>query len=190
MGTNGLTSARHDVFDHSYATKYPDSFDHNTPDEVVYVGSKKLTDTININGQEMTIGKLVLSPTRTYLPIIKRIIDELKGEIQGMIHCTGGAQTKAIKFVEGVNIVKDNLFPTPPLFEMIQKESGTSWKEMYQVLNMGQRLEVYVAPDKVDILLDIAKSFQIDAQVVGYVEASANNKVTIKSPYGVFEYFD
>ena len=190
MGSNGLTSARHDVFDHSYATKYPDSFDHNTPDEVVYVGSKKLTDTININGQEMTIGKLVLSPTRTYLPIIKRIIDELKGEIQGMIHCTGGAQTKAIKFVEGVNIVKDNLFPTPPLFEMIQKESGTSWKEMYQVLNMGQRLEVYVAPDKVDILLDIAKSFQIDAQVVGYVEASANNKVTTKSPYGVFEYFD
>ena len=190
MGSNGLTSARHDVFDHSYATKYPDSFDHNTPDEVVYVGSKKLTDTININGQEMTIGKLVLSPTRTYLPIIKRIIDELKGEIQGMIHCTGGAQTKAIKFVEGVNIVKDNLFPTPPLFEMIQKESGTSWKEMYQVLNMGQRLEVYVAPDKVDILLDIAKSFHIDAQVVGYVEASANNKVTIKSPYGVFEYFD
>ena len=147
MGSNGLTSARHDVLSKEYAQKYPDSFDSNTPKEVVYIGSKKLTDKIDIDGEQMDVGKLVLSPTRTYLPIIKAILEEFSGQIDGMIHCTGGAQTKVIKFVDKVHIVKDNLLAIPPLFQMIKEEAATDWREMYQVFNMGHRLELYVKPE-------------------------------------------
>ncbi len=184
MGSNGLTSARHDVLAKEYAKKYPDSFDSNTPDEVVYIGSKKLTDKVDIDGQKIDVGKLILSPTRTYLPIIKAILDEFKGQIDGMIHCTGGAQTKVIKFVDKVHIVKDNLLPIPPLFQMIKEESDTDWKEMYQVFNMGHRLELYVDPAIADRIIEIAKSFNVAGQIIGRVEASDEAKVTISAPDG------
>jgi len=188
MGSNGLTSARHDVFSKIYSEKYPDSYDHNTPDEVVFIGNKKLTDTIDIEGQQIPIGRLVLSPTRTFMPLLNEVFKTLKKEINGIIHCTGGAQTKVLKFVDNVHIIKDNLFDTPPLFELIQKESGTDWKEMYQVFNMGNRLEFYLPEQHAQTIIDVAKSFNIDAQVIGHVTASPTNKLTIKSPYGTFEY--
>jgi phosphoribosylformylglycinamidine cyclo-ligase len=190
MGSNGLTSARHDVFTKEYAQKYPDSFDKNTPEEVIFIGSKKLTDTININGKNMDIGKLVLSPTRTFLPVMKNIFDTIgKKNIHGLIHCTGGGQAKVVKFLDGKKVVKDNLFATPPLFEMIQSESGTGWKEMYQVFNMGNRLEFYVNEKNAQAILDIAKGFNIDAQIIGHVENAKQNEVFIKSKYGHFSYF-
>lgn len=189
MGSNGLTSARHDVLDKSYAKNYPDSFDANTPEEVIYVGSKKLTDTIEVNGVETNIGKLILSPTRSYLPVLKTIFTKYKTAIDGLIHCTGGGQTKVLKFVENVHIIKNNLLPTPPLFELIQAESKTEWREMYQVFNMGHRLEFYTDEVTAKHIIDISNSFNIDAQIIGHVEASdTGNKLTIESPYGTFEY--
>jgi phosphoribosylformylglycinamidine cyclo-ligase len=190
MGSNGLTSARHDVLSHDYATEFPDAFDPNTPKEVVFIGSKKLTDTITIDGKDIPIGKLILSPTRTYLPVFKRLLTELKGNINGMIHCTGGAQTKVMKFVnENLHIIKDNLLPIPPLFELIQSESKTDWREMYQVFNMGHRLEVYLKPEHAEKVIEISKAFNIDAQIIGRVEAmESGNKLTIKSPNGTYVY--
>jgi len=184
MGSNGLTSARHDVLAKLYAEKYPDSFDSNTPDEVVYVGSKKLTDKVNIDGQQIDVGKLILSPTRTYLPIIKAILDAFKGRIDGMIHCTGGAQTKVVKFVGKVHIIKDNLLPIPPLFQMIKEEADTDWREMYQVFNMGHRLELYVEPAIAEQIIEISKSFNVHGQIIGRVETSEKARVTIVSPDG------
>jgi len=191
MGSNGLTSARHDVLSKIYAEKYPDSFDPNTPDEVVYLGSKKLTDKVDIDGTQIDVGKLILSPTRTYLPVIKAILDEFAGKIDGMIHCTGGAQTKVIKFVDKVHIIKDNLLPIPPLFEMIKEESDTDWKEMYQVFNMGHRLELYVDETMAERLIEISKAFNIDAQIIGRVVESDEPKVTIVAPDGrKMDYFN
>ena len=187
MGSNGLTSARHDVFDHVYAEKYPDSYDHHTPDEVVFVGTKKLTDTITIDGQDITIGKLVLSPTRTYLPVLAKVIEQGL-DIHGIIHNTGGGQAKVSKFVENKHIIKDNLLPIPPLFQMIQEESGTDWKEMYRVFNMGTRLEFYVSEKYAQTIIDISKSFNIDAQIIGRVEEGEGEKVTVKGPYGEYVY--
>lgn len=188
MGSNGLTSARHDVLSKLYAEKYPDSFDPNTPKEVVYTGSRQLTEKVNVAGNEMEIGKLILSPTRTYLPVIKRLFDELRDDLHGMIHCTGGGQTKVQKFIEDVRVVKNNLFPIPFLFEMIRQESKTNWREMYQVFNMGHRLEVYLPESAAQRVIEIAHEFDIPAQVVGYVEAAEGAQVRIESPYGTFEY--
>lgn len=188
MGSNGLTSARHDVFHSEYRSKYPDSYDPNTPSDLIYIGQKKLTDTISINGESMTIGKLVLSPTRTYLPVLKVLIDELGTTMDGLIHCTGGGQTKVGKFVSNKKVIKNNLLPVPPLFELIQKESGTGWREMYQVFNMGHRMEVYLDEKKAQQVIDIAKAFHIEAQVIGQVEAHNGNAVRIESPYGNFDY--
>ena len=188
MGSNGLTSARHDVFAHQYADQYPESFDPNVPREVVYSGSRRLTDTIEIEGQPMDIGKLVLSPTRTYLPVIKRLLDENRAALHGMIHCSGGGQTKVGKFLHGIRVVKDRLFPTPALFELIQQESQTDWREMYQVFNMGHRLEVFVRPEHADWVIATAHSFNIDAQVIGRAEAADHAEVRIESPYGTFTY--
>jgi phosphoribosylformylglycinamidine cyclo-ligase len=189
MGSNGLTSARHDVFSKEYLNKYPDSSDPNTPDDVKYLGSKKLTDTITVDGEEITIGKLVLSPTRTYLPVMQKVFAELAGKIDGIIHCTGGGQTKVVKFIDKVKVIKDNLFDVPPLFEMIQKESGTSWKEMYQVFNMGQRMEFYLDESHANKIIDIAKSFNIDAKIIGRVEEAPKAEVEITTAHGTFNYF-
>ncbi|MEO1258365.1 MAG: AIR synthase-related protein [Bacteroidota bacterium] len=192
MGSNGLTSARHDVFSKIYAAKYPDSFDANTPEEVIYTGGKKLTETINIDGVDMHIGKLVLSPTRTYLPVLKKVLEIFQGakrkDIHGLIHCTGGAQTKVQHFIKNKKIIKNNLLDLPPLFELIQKESGTSWKEMYQVFNMGHRLEFYLKEKDAQTVVDIARSFNIEAQVVGYVEYAEGEQVRVESPFGNFDY--
>lgn len=186
MGSNGLTSARHDVFNKTLATDFPESFDPNVPADLVYSGTKSLTDAVE--GSPIDAGKLVLSPTRTYAPVIKQILDKHRSAIHGMVHCSGGAQTKVLHFVDNVHIVKDNLFPIPPLFKLIQEESGTDWKEMYKVFNMGHRMEVYVSPEIADSIIEISKSFNIDAQIVGRVEAKDGKKLTIDSPYGVFEY--
>lgn len=186
MGSNGLTSARHDVFAKYIAEKYPESFDSAVPDELVYSGSVKLTD--DVNGAPVNAGKLVLSPTRTYAPVIKKILDAMRHDIHGMIHCTGGAQTKVMHFVRNKHVIKDNLFPVPPLFELISRESGTDWAEMYKVFNMGHRMEIYVEPSKADKIIEISRSMGIEAQIVGRVEASDTNKLTIKSDKGVFEY--
>lgn len=188
MGSNGLTSARHDVLAHDYADAYPDSFDLNTPESVVYTGSRKLGDTIIIDGQNITVGKLILSPTRTYLPVIKRLLDELSTNIHGMIHCTGGGQTKVSKFIRDKKVIKDQLFLAPPLFELIQSESGTEWREMYQVFNMGHRLEIYLKEQYAQQVIDIAGAFNIDAKVIGRVEESKGEMVQIESPYGTFVY--
>lgn len=188
MGSNGLTSARHDVLSHEYAGVYPDSFDPNTPDSVIYTGTKKLRDTVTVDGQTIPVGKLILSPTRTYLPVIKRLLDELRPQIHGMIHCTGGGQTKVSKFIRNKKVIKDNLLPVPPLFELIQSESGTEWREMYQVFNMGHRLEVYLPESEAQRVIDIAQTFHIPAQVVGRVEEAGGEKVQIESPYGTFVY--
>lgn len=179
MGSNGLTSARHDVFSHEYAKKYPESFDNSLPDNIVYSGKMKLEEA----------GKLVLSPTRTYAPVVKKIFDTVSREnIHGMVHCSGGAQTKVLHFVDNLHIVKDNLFTTPPLFKLIQEQSATSWQEMYKVFNMGHRMEVYVAPEQAQAIIDVAKSFNIDAQIVGRCEEGQGKSLTIKSEHGVFEY--
>jgi phosphoribosylformylglycinamidine cyclo-ligase len=186
MGSNGLTSARHDVFSNELAADFPESYDSAVPEELVYSGSKHLLD--KIEGTPLDAGKLVLSPTRTYAPVIKKILDEYRKEIHGMIHCSGGAQTKILHFIDKLHVIKDNLFATPPLFELIQKESGTDWKEMYKVFNMGHRMELYVSPQHASEIIRISESFGIPAQVVGRVEAYEAKKVTIFSPYGTFEY--
>ena len=187
MGSNGLTSARHDVFDKYLAKKYPESFYKAVPDELVYSGSKKLTDPVS--DSPLDAGKLVLSPTRTYAPVIKKILAEVeKSDLHGMVHCSGGAQTKILHFVDKLHVIKDNLFEVPPLFKLIQEESGTDWKEMYQVFNMGHRMELYVDPSIADQIIAISKSFNIDAQIVGRVEHSEKKALTIKSQFGTFNY--
>ena len=187
MGSNGLTSARHDVFDKYLAHKYPESFDQEVPEELVYSGSKLLTDTV-VNS-ELDAGKLVLSPTRTYAPIIKTILSKYTNkEIHGMVHCSGGAQTKILHFVKDLHIIKDNLFEVPPLFKLIQEESKTDWKEMYQVFNMGHRMELYVPQEIADDIISISKSFNVDAKIVGKVETSVSKKLTIQSEFGEFYY--
>lgn len=186
MGSNGLTSARHDVFAKYLATKYPESFDPHVPDELVYSGNVKLTDAVE--GVDIDAGKLVLSPTRTYAPFVKRLLDAMRQDIHGMVHCSGGAQTKIMHFVTNKHVIKDNLFPVPPLFKLIHDQSGTDWKEMYKVFNMGHRLEVYLRPEKAQEVIEIAKSFNIDAQIIGRVEDAPQNHLTIKSEFGTFEY--
>jgi phosphoribosylformylglycinamidine cyclo-ligase len=186
MGSNGLTSARHDVFEKALAKAFPESFDAAVPEELIYSGTKSLTD--KVEGSPLNAGKLVLSPTRTYAPVIKQLLDKHRKDIHGMVHCSGGAQTKVLHFVDDVHIIKDNLFPIPPLFSLIQQESGTSWEEMYKVFNMGHRMEIYVSPEVADSIIALSKSFNIDAQIVGRVEAATTKKLTIQSPFGTFEY--
>lgn len=187
MGSNGLTSARHDVFNKELASKYPESFDASVPEELVYSGSKKLTD--SVEGSPVDAGKLVLSPTRTYAPIIQKILSKVdRKHLHGMVHCSGGAQTKILHFVEDLHIIKDNLFDIPPLFKLIQQESKTDWKEMYQVFNMGHRMELYVSPIIANQIIEISESFNVVAQIVGRVEAATTKKLTIKSSKGTFEY--
>ena len=186
MGSNGLTSARHDVFAKYLAKKYPESFDPSVPEELVYSGNMKLTDNTEIDGVDS--GKLVLAPTRTYAPIIKEILKKYRSQINGIIHCSGGAQTKVLHFVENLHIIKDNLFDTPPLFKLIQKQSSTDWKEMYKVFNMGHRMELYVPEEIAQELIKISQSFNVDAQIVGRVEASENTKLSISSEHGHFVY--
>ncbi|WP_417024216.1 AIR synthase related protein [Barnesiella intestinihominis] len=186
MGSNGLTSARHDVFGKYLATKYPESYDNAVPDELVYSGTLKLTDKIAELG--IDAGKLVLSPTRTYAPVIKKLLDEMRSQIHGMVHCSGGAQTKIMHFVEKMRVVKNNLFPVPPLFNIIQEQSGTDWYEMYKVFNMGHRMEIYVDSSNAQKVIEISHSFGIDAQIVGYTEASDRNELIIESDKGRFEY--
>ena len=188
MGSNGLTSARHDVLHKVYSERYPDSYDPNTPEEVIYTGSKKLTQTTSVEGVDIPVGKLILSPTRTYMPLLQELFKTHRSKINGLIHCTGGGQTKVSKFVENKKIIKSNLLPLPPLFKLIQEESGTSWKEMYQVFNMGHRLEVYLSEKEVPHVLAIAKAFGIDAQVIGRVEEAETTEVVIDSPFGLFKY--
>ena len=187
MGSNGLTSARHDVFDNYLAQKYPESYDAQVPNELVYSGKIKLTD--EVKNSPIDAGKLVLSPTRTYAPIIKSILEKYTpNQIHGMVHCSGGAQTKILHFIDQLHIIKDNLFPVPPLFQLIQEQSKTDWKEMYQVFNCGHRMELYVPEAIANDIIKISKSFGVDAQIVGKVEASNTKKLTITSEYGVFEY--
>ena len=198
MGSNGLTSARHDVFNKTLAKKYAESYDPALPESVVYTGGLNLTDKIEVSytdsdqkiiSEKIDAGKLVLSPTRTYAPIIKKLISELGSNIDGIVHCSGGAQTKVLHFInENLHIIKDNLFELPPLFKTIQEQSHTEYKEMYKVFNMGHRMEVYVDPSQAEKIIAISKSFNVDAQIVGRVEAGSGKKVTVKSLYGVFEY--
>ena len=187
MGSNGLTSARHDVFAHDLAKKYPESYDAAVPEELVYSGNKNLTDTVD--GSPLDAGRLVLSPTRTYAPIIKAILSEMRAKIHGMVHCSGGAQTKVLHFVKNKKIIKDNLFPIPPLFKLIHEESGTPPQEMYKVFNMGHRMELYVAPEDAERIIEISRSYGVDAQIVGRVEDCAEgNSLEIHSPWGVLKY--
>ncbi len=187
MGSNGLTSARHDVFHKYLASKYPESFDASVPADLVYSGNAKLTDAVE--NSPIDAGKLVLSPTRTYAPIIKEIITKYTSDtLHGMIHCSGGAQTKILHFIDALHIVKDNLFPIPPLFKLIQEQSKTDWKEMYQVFNCGHRMELYVSPEIAEDIIAISKSYHVNAKIVGRVEASSTKKLTIKSEFGLFEY--
>ena len=187
MGSNGLTSARHDVFSKVLAEKYPESFDNSIPEDLIYSGSKNLTD--KVENSPLDAGKLVLSPTRTYAPIIKKILKRFSNkEICGMVHCSGGAQTKILHFIDNLHIIKDGLFEVPPLFKLIQEESKTDWKEMYQVFNMGHRMELYVDENIADEIINISKSFEVDAKIIGRVEASETKKLTIKSEFGEFEY--
>ena len=187
MGSNGLTSARHDVFDKYLANKYPESYDASVPEDLVYSGAVKLTD--QIENSPLNAGRLVLSPTRTYAPIIKEILSKYTSEsIHGMIHCSGGAQTKILHFIDNLHVVKDNMFSVPPLFKLIQEQSKTDWKEMYQVFNCGHRMEIYTSPEVAEDIIKISKSYQVDAKIIGRVEASDVKKLTIKSDYGVFEY--
>ena len=186
MGSNGLTSARHDVFAKYIAEKYPESYDHAVPEELVYSGHYKLTD--QLPDVPVNVGRLVLSPTRTYAPVIKRMLDKLRPEIHGMVHCTGGAQTKVLHFVnDNCRVVKDNMFPVPPLFRIIKEQSGTDWQEMYKVFNMGHRMEIYVSPEIADKVIEISNSFNIAAQVIGHIE-EGNKSLTIKSEFGEFNY--
>ncbi len=186
MGSNGLTSARHDVFAKYLAKKYPESFDAAVPDELVYSGGLKLTD--SVKDSPLDAGKLVLSPTRTYAPVVKKLLDVMRPKIHGMVHCSGGAQTKVLHFVENVHVIKDNLFPVPPLFKTIKEQSGTDWAEMYKVFNMGHRLEVYLDKADADNVIEISKSFGIDAQIIGRIEASDHTHLTINSEFGTFKY--
>jgi phosphoribosylformylglycinamidine cyclo-ligase len=194
MGSNGLTSARHDVFHKYIAEKYPESYDPAVPYELLFSGNKKLTDSINIpatafnQSLEISAGKLVLSPTRTYAPIIKKILDQYRSSIHGMVHCSGGAQTKILHFIDNLHIIKDNMMAVPPLFSLIQEESGTDWKEMYKVFNMGHRMEFYVPSEIADDIIRISKEFNVDAQIIGRVEESIKKQVTIRSAYGEFNY--
>lgn len=189
MGSNGLTSARHDVFNKKLAEQFPESYDPAVPYSLVFSGSKNLTDKIDIgNGESVDAGKLVLSPTRTYAPVIKAILDKYRAQIDGMVHCSGGAQTKVLHFVNNVHIIKDNMFDVPPLFKLIQGESGTSWQEMYKVFNMGHRMELYVPQEIAEDIISISKSFNIDAQIIGRVEAAEQKQVTIRSEFGEFVY--
>ncbi|MGY8968562.1 MAG: AIR synthase related protein [Flavobacteriales bacterium] len=187
MGSNGLTSARHDVFNSTLKSKYPETFDASVPADLIYSGSKNLTDAVE--GSPLNAGKLVLSPTRTYAPIIQKIMDTVdKKQLHGMVHCSGGAQTKILHFIDALHVIKDNLFETPPLFKMIQEESDTSWKEMYEVFNMGHRMELYVAPELANEIIAISESFNVPAQIVGRVEASSKKELTISSSNGLFQY--
>lgn len=198
MGSNGLTSARHDVFTKSLASKYPESFDPAVPETLIYSGDVELTKKVdfehlsqisNLRSQiSIDAGKLVLSPTRTYAPIIKKVIEKYRSHIHGMVHCSGGAQTKVLHFVDNVHVIKDNLFPVPPLFKLIQEQSGTEWKEMYKVFNMGHRMELYLPEAIANDVIELSRSFGVDARIVGRVEASATKKLTIKSEFGTFEY--
>jgi len=186
MGSNGLTSARHDVFANYLAKKYPESFDSSVPEELVYSGKLSLTD--SVEGLDIDAGKMVLSATRTYAPVIKIILDKLRPQIHGMVHCSGGAQTKVLHFVDNVRIIKDNLFPIPPLFKTIQEQSGTEWQEMYKVFNMGHRMEIYLSPEHADEIISISKSFDIDAQIIGRIESSEKKELIIRSEFGEFRY--
>ncbi len=186
MGSNGLTSARHDVFSKLLAQKYPETYDPSIPLDLVYSGTKQLMDVIE--GSDLNVGKLVLSPTRTYAPIIKLILDKYRSKISGMVHCSGGAQTKVLHFVENVHIVKDNMFALPPLFKLIQEESKTHWREMYKVFNMGHRMELYVSSDIANDIINISESFNVNAQIIGRVESCEGKKLTIDSKYGTFIY--
>ena len=186
MGSNGLTSARHDVFAHYLASKYPESYDAAVPADLVYSGGKQLLDPVD--GTPVDAGRLVLSPTRTYAPVIKRMLDVMRARIHGMVHCTGGAQTKVLHFVDHKHVIKDNMLPIPPLFRLIQEQSGTDWREMYQVFNMGHRMEIYVEPADAQAVIDIAQSFGIEAQVIGHVEDAPTSRLTIITEHGTFEY--
>lgn len=187
MGSNGLTSARHDVLNKSLASEYPESFDPKVPEDLIYSGSKKLED--KIEGVDLNVGQLILSPTRTYAPIIKKVINKIGSKnINGMVHCSGGAQTKILHFIKDLRVIKDNMFDVPPLFKLIQEESQTSWEEMYQVFNMGHRMEIYVDEKYADEIIQISKSFNVDAQIVGRVEAAEKKSLTIKSEFGTFDY--
>jgi phosphoribosylformylglycinamidine cyclo-ligase len=186
MGSNGLTSARHDVFSKLLAEKYPESFDPSLPMCLVYSGTKKLTDAVE--GSDLDAGKLVLSPTRTYAPIIKKILDKFRSQINGMVHCSGGAQTKVLHFVNDIHVIKDNMFELPPLFKLIQEESGTDWKEMYKVFNMGHRMELYVPEEIAEDIIAISNSFNVDAQIIGRVEGFKGKKLTINSEFGTYIY--
>lgn len=186
MGSNGLTSARHDVFSNAFAKKYPESFDPNLPSEVVYTGGKNLTDKTEVDG--VNAGKLVLSPTRTYAPVIKEMLGNYRSQIHGMVHCSGGAQTKVLHFVDNIHVIKDNLFPVPPLFAMIQQQSATSWHEMYKVFNMGHRMELYVPENIAENLICISEKYGIEAKIIGHCESHTGKKLTVKGSNGVFEY--
>lgn len=186
MGSNGLTSARHDVFNKAVAEKYPETYDAAVPQELVYSGSVGLTD--EVEGAPINAGKLVLSPTRTYAPVIKALLDEMRDKVHGMVHCSGGAQTKVMHFVENKHVIKDNLFPIPPLFDLISRESGTDWAEMYKVFNMGHRMEIYLAPEDAQRVIEISESWGIPARIIGRVEDADKNHLTIVSEKGVFEY--
>ena len=189
IGSNGLTSARHDVLSKHYKAHYPESYDPKTPEEVIYIGHRKLTEEVEIGGSYYETGALVLSPTRTYLPVIKQLVDKIgPSAIHGMIHCTGGGQSKVLHFIQGKRIIKNNLLPIPPVFQLIQQETDTSWKEMYQVFNMGHRLEVYLSPDLAEEVITIANDFGIDAQVIGAVEANDENRVVVDTANGTYEY--
>ena len=186
MGSNGLTSARHDVFAKYLAEKYPESYDPAVPESLVFSGNCKLTDPVD--GVDIDAGKLVLSPTRTYAPIVKKVLDQFRDSVSGMIHCSGGAQTKVLHFIDNVHVLKDNLFGTPPLFKLIQDQSGTTWREMYKVFNMGHRFEIYADQEAAEGIIAISKSFNVEARIVGHVEQFEGKKVTIHSEYGTFEY--
>lgn len=186
MGSNGLTSARHDVLNKILAERFPESFDPEVPESLVYSGSRQLLD--NVEGTSLNVGQIILSPTRTYAPVVKRLLDEMKGSIHGMVHCSGGAQTKILHFIDDLHIIKDNLFPAPPLFQMIQQESNTAWQEMYKVFNMGHRLEIYLPEDKAQEVIAISESFGIEAKIVGRVEAADKKQVIIISEFGEFVY--
>lgn len=189
MGSNGLTSARHDVFSKENASQYPESYDPSIPSNLVFSGSRSLTDPIDIGeGKTVTAGKLVLSPTRTYAPVIKKILDSHRADIHGMVHCSGGAQTKVLHFIEKLHVIKNNLFPLPPLFKLIQEESGTDWQEMYKVFNMGHRMEIYIPSHLAEEIIQISESFGIPAQTIGYVKGADSKKVTIESEFGTFTY--
>lgn len=186
MGSNGLTSARHDVFANEYASKYPESFDNHVPANLVYSGKYKLTDTVP--GVDVNVGQLVLSPTRTYAPVLMEVFSNLRSQIHGLVHCSGGAQTKVLHFIDDFHIIKDNLFDTPPLFKLIHESSGTDWKEMYKVFNMGHRMEVYLPNEHAQEIIDIASAFNVEARIIGRVEAAAKKQVTLKSEHGEFTY--